>query len=455
MHKMNLRKKIDKLDISLSRFNALMLIIAVLTSVILFFAMYRTSALYKKAYFITQEALTLTQRTGDLQIASDYLTEQIRCFSITGDRAYLDNYFEEAKVTKRREHAIDALEEYDENSVALADLKEAMKESVSLMEVEYYAARMTVEAYGYDVTEFPEEIQNTELSDYDKNLSQEEMKDQAQQILFNETYRYKKEAISSNMKLSLSKLSSSLKEEQNEVSKELEQQMIVEHVLTWVLIILMFTIVFLTYKLIIRPLKESVSFIRNEKDIPLYGAYEIRFLAKTYNLMYHTHIANKEQLNFEATHDELTGLYNRRGYEFLLDNVDLETSALLLFDLDEFKSVNDTYGHDVGDKVLVRASDAIAKSFRNEDYVCRLGGDEFVVIMVHVTSDMQELIKGKIQRLNDGLKDDKEGVPAISVSVGVAFGKIGLKPEELLKNADKALYDVKNSGRKNVGFNIV
>ena len=452
---MNLRKKIDKLDISLSRFNALMLIIAVLTSVILFFAMYRTSALYKKAYFITQEALTLTQRTGDLQIASDYLTEQIRCFSITGDRAYLDNYFEEAKVTKRREHAIDALEEYDENSVALADLKEAMKESVSLMEVEYYAARMTVEAYGYDVTEFPEEIQNTELSDYDKNLSQEEMKDQAQQILFNETYRYKKEAISSNMKLSLSKLSSSLKEEQNEVSKELEQQMIVEHVLTWVLIILMFTIVFLTYKLIIRPLKESVSFIRNEKDIPLYGAYEIRFLAKTYNLMYHTHIANKEQLNFEATHDELTGLYNRRGYEFLIDNVDLETSALLLFDLDEFKSVNDTYGHDVGDKVLLRASDAIAKSFRNEDYVCRLGGDEFVVIMVHATSDMQELIKGKIQRLNDGLKDDKEGVPAISVSVGVAFGKIGLKPEELLKNADKALYDVKNSGRKNVGFNIV
>ena len=432
-----------------------MLIIAVFTSVILFFAMYRTSALYKKAYFITQEALTLTQRTGDLQIASDYLTEQIRCFSITGDRAYLDNYFEEAKVTKRREHAIDALEEYDENSVALADLKEAMKESVSLMEVEYYAARMTVEAYGYDVTEFPEEIQNTELSDYDKNLSQEEMKDQAQQILFNETYRYKKEAISSNMKLSLSKLSSSLKEEQNEVSKELEQQMIVEHVLTWVLIILMFTIVFLTYKLIIRPLKESVSFIRNEKDIPLYGAYEIRFLAKTYNLMYHTHIANKEQLNFEATHDELTGLYNRRGYEFLLDNVDLETSALLLFDLDEFKSVNDTYGHDVGDKVLVRASDAIAKSFRNEDYVCRLGGDEFVVIMVHATSDMQELIKGKIQRLNDGLKDDKDGVPAISVSVGVAFGKIGLKPEELLKNADKALYDVKNSGRKNVGFNIV
>ena len=432
-----------------------MLIIAVFTSVILFFAMYRTSALYKKAYFITQEALTLTQRTGDLQIASDYLTEQIRCFSITGDRAYLDNYFEEAKVTKRREHAIDALEEYDENSVALADLKEAMKESVSLMEVEYYAARMTVEAYGYDVTEFPEEIQNTELSDYDKNLSQEEMKDQAQQILFNETYRYKKEAISSNMKLSLSKLSSSLKEEQNDVSKELEQQMIVEHVLTWVLIILMFTIVFLTYKLIIRPLKESVSFIRNEKDIPLYGAYEIRFLAKTYNLMYHTHIANKEQLNFEATHDELTGLYNRRGYEFLLDNVDLETSALLLFDLDEFKSVNDTYGHDVGDKVLVRASDAIAKSFRNEDYVCRLGGDEFVVIMVHATSDMQELIKGKIQRLNDGLKDDKDGVPAISVSVGVAFGKIGLKPEELLKNADKALYDVKNSGRKNVGFNIV
>lgn len=75
--------------------------------------------------------------------------------------------------------------------------------------------------------------------------------------------------------------------------------------------------------------------------------------------------------------------------------------------------------------------------------------------MVHATSDMQELIKGKIQRLNDGLKDDKEGVPAISVSVGVAFGKIGLKPEELLKNADKALYDVKNSGRKNVGFNIV
>ena len=75
----------------------------------------------------------------------------------------------------------------------------------------------------------------------------------------------------------------------------------------------MLGVLFLTAYLIIVPLTKAVDHIRDEQDVPLTGAYEVRFLAKTYNLMYQTNLVNKQKLSFEATHDKLTGRYNRRG----------------------------------------------------------------------------------------------------------------------------------------------
>ena len=91
----------SKRGISLRKLNIIMLIIAVVTSFALIYAMNRTNNLYKETHTITQNLLRWRQDSYDLKIASDYLTEEIRCFSVTGDRTHLDNYFTESKITKR------------------------------------------------------------------------------------------------------------------------------------------------------------------------------------------------------------------------------------------------------------------------------------------------------------------------------------------------------------------
>ena len=109
----------------------------------------------------------------------------------------------------------------------------------------------------------------------------------------------------------------------------------------FLLIGIMLGIVILTSVLVFKPLRDCVDIIRREEEIPLSGAYEVRFLAKNYNLMYYTTKENQSKLNYDANHDNLTGLFNRRGYDFFLNNVDMETSSLLIIDLDNFKNIND------------------------------------------------------------------------------------------------------------------
>ena len=255
-----------------------------------------------------------------------------------------------------------------------------------------------------------------------------------------------------NMDSCIDDLKVELKEEQNEAAEQLDHQVFVEHALTVVLIVIMLGIVLLTSRLIIAPIINAIFLIRDERDIPIEGAYEVRFLAKTYNLMFNNHQQSREKLTYEATHDKLTGLYNRRGYDFLIKNVDMETSTLIIIDLDKFKGINDTYGHDIGDKVLAKAADVIYNSFRNADYVSRIGGDEFAVIMVHSDAELVDLIRKKYEIMNEKMMDDEDGLPPISFSAGVAFGEVGKDVKSVFKGADEALYKAKEGGRSNICF---
>ena len=256
----------------------------------------------------------------------------------------------------------------------------------------------------------------------------------------------------SNMDSCIDELKKELKEEQNVSSEQMSHQVFVEHTLTVVLIAIMLGIVIMTSRLIIAPIINAIFLIRDERDIPIEGAYEVRFLAKTYNLMFNNHQQSREKLTYEATHDKLTGLYNRRGYDFLIKNVDMETSTLIIIDLDNFKNVNDSYGHDIGDKVLAKAADIIYNSFRNADYVCRIGGDEFAVIMVHSDYELTELIRKKYEIMNEKMNDDEDGLPPLSFSAGVAFGEVGRDINTVFKGADEALYRAKEGGRGNICF---
>lgn len=446
--------EIKNKGISLRHVNIVMLVIALLISAVLVFAMNRTNELYEVTSEANDDLIVWRSSAYDLQIASDYLTDQMRSFVITGDRTYLDNYIEEAYVTKRRDKALDILEKNLADTKPVITLAQAMDVSMKLMDREYYSARLALAAYGYPQDEYPQQVMGVVLSEHDEALDEQGKLALAMDMLFDDEYRKSKDAISDSMQKCLDELVEIIDEKKIENASRMKRQVVIEHILTVMMIVILLGIVMLTRYLMLIPLKRSIEKIREEKVLDVKGAYEMRFLARTYNLMNRVSRESKEKLEYEATHDPLTGLYNRRGYDFLLNNVDIYTSAFLLIDLDKFKSINDNYGHDVGDKALTKVAKILHKSFRAQDYVCRIGGDEFAVIMIHAESQLTGRIQNKIREINEQLKiaNKDEGVPPISLSVGVVFGDQNYSIDEIFKEADKALYKAKEDANRDVVF---
>ena len=131
---------------------------------------------------------------------------------------------------------------------------------------------------------------------------------------------------------------------------------------------------------------------------------------------------------------------------------DLDSEGECLGDGDIFKSVNDTYGHATGDAILKKVSSLLKSAFRSVDYVCRIGGDEFAIVLVEMTSDLKYTIQEKITAVNQELSEPTDGLPAVSLSVGVAFSDRENPGESIFKDADKALYQIKEHGKHGCGF---
>ena len=162
-----------------------------------------------------------------------------------------------------------------------------------------------------------------------------------------------------------------------------------------------------------------------------------------------------KKLEYTATHDALTLLPNRAlALEFLTRMLANQKrfkkkGAVLFMDLDKFKVINDSYGHDAGDVVLIEVAKRLRTTLREEDLVARQGGDEFVVILnnfntlVDVDKVCQKLIKTVSQSIADGTMSYKVGM-SIGISV---FPDDSTKPEELLQFSDTALFRTKENGR--------
>ena len=125
---------------------------------------------------------------------------------------------------------------------------------------------------------------------------------------------------------------------------------------------------------------------------------------------------------------------------------------LVICDIDIFKQVNDLHGHTVGDLILRKVARLLTTTFRSIDYVCRIGGDEFAVIMVNVGRELSHTVSDKIELINDALSNPTDGLPAVSLSVGVAFTDRENPGESIFKDADQALYRVKQNGKHDCGF---
>jgi len=166
---------------------------------------------------------------------------------------------------------------------------------------------------------------------------------------------------------------------------------------------------------------------------------------------YNENITDKKRLEYLSSHDPLTGLYNRGAF---IEEIGRKIKSakryndsfgFILFDIDHFKHVNDTYGHKVGDDVLVILSEAITKNIRENDFLARWGGEEFTIIAPH--TDIEQLVALVVKLQKEIATLSFAPVPKITLSFGLTIFIKDDTKDTILTRADEALYRAKENGR--------
>ncbi len=178
-----------------------------------------------------------------------------------------------------------------------------------------------------------------------------------------------------------------------------------------------------------------------------------RNLQKAYELSARLNEVNRE-LERRASHDALTGLWNRNRFEIALDQ-ELDriarygsTCALIMLDIDHFKQINDTFGHDVGDRVLTQLGEILGAEIRGPDRVARWGGEEFMILLPETGLTAAAWAAERLRR--HVAVSGFEGPERITISLGVTVCNGQEERSDLLKRLDDALYRAKQHGRNRV-----
>jgi len=162
----------------------------------------------------------------------------------------------------------------------------------------------------------------------------------------------------------------------------------------------------------------------------------------------------------DSAKDALTKLYNRRYLDIILQKEtqlainNNQSYLVLMIDIDNFKMINDTYGHQIGDKVIAFSANTLYESVRTSDYVFRYGGDEFLILLVDTSLERAKELASRLindistmeLKTNDGIKVE------VTVSIGIAMHDGSLDYLNIISKADAALYDAKQKGRN--GYSV-
>jgi diguanylate cyclase (GGDEF)-like protein len=179
---------------------------------------------------------------------------------------------------------------------------------------------------------------------------------------------------------------------------------------------------------------------------------EDRYMVTFHNISHV--VAEKKAISQEAHIDTLTHIYNRTKFDQMLSAAirDAEIHdgvfSLILFDIDHFKKVNDTYGHDIGDKVLIQVSSLVKNMLHGYDTFARWGGEEFVILAESTTENEAHMLANRLRETIEHFPF--EFVKQLTCSFGVSQYVKGDDTESLFKRTDEALYQAKKSGRNTV-----
>lgn len=194
--------------------------------------------------------------------------------------------------------------------------------------------------------------------------------------------------------------------------------------------------------------------VREKQD---HDSKQLKILSKRVNTLN----LELKKAKVDSVTDGLTGIYNRKAFDrYINDRVRQNTAAgntfaILMVDIDNFKEINDAYGHPIGDRVLLAVAHKCRNLIRHEDFIARYGGEEFVIVLPYASMrnaiKKARLICKVISDTRYSLEDVKAGhVLSITVSIGVSIFQAGDTDKTLIDRADQALYIAKRTGKNRV-----
>lgn len=159
--------------------------------------------------------------------------------------------------------------------------------------------------------------------------------------------------------------------------------------------------------------------------------------------------AREEQLLLQSTRDGLTGVYNKTAFELVMDETLKKGSPgfLYMIDIDNFKEVNDQYGHPAGDKILIKIGGLLRELFRDSDLIGRVGGDEFVVYSE--CGETKERASKLLTAIADWVPEEGKGI-SVSIGIAASTGDVDEEYQELFSRADQAMYRAKQEGKNRI-----
>lgn len=279
--------------ISLRSVHIAMIICAVVISLLLVFSTYQSASVFSTLNKAAGDYSVRQKAAHELMEASDYLTEMVQRFTLEGNTQYLEHYFEEVFVSRRREESITSMSEGEAEKSLVTQLGEAMAESNSLSYREYYAMKLVIEAR--EIRDYPETLRGVELKEEDTLLSAQEKMDLAREMVMGTEYYEKKESIRNKLKASLEMLDQQMTATRQSTSAELNRKLTLVRVVIAILTVVIILLIWLTARLGTIPLMEAGKQAEEGGKIPVTGAKEFRRLAGKYNMMLDKMNESKEE----------------------------------------------------------------------------------------------------------------------------------------------------------------
>jgi diguanylate cyclase (GGDEF)-like protein len=200
----------------------------------------------------------------------------------------------------------------------------------------------------------------------------------------------------------------------------------------------------------------TINILTNSKFISIIGLVNIFIVLSITDLVIYKIFYRQQYFAELSKRDSLTGLYNYKYFYDTLTNFlsnGKDEISVILIDIDDFKKINDSFGHLVGDRVLIELADILRLNTRKTDVIVRYGGEEFAIILkscsITEALEMAERLRGKVENYLFAL--NIEGFSGITISVGVSnFPHNAMSSIELVKAADEAMYCAKRQGKNRV-----